>query len=425
MKRALLCLYWLPLFPLLVAATPDVPDSLSLDQAAGLTLEHNPELKAAGFEIRAAAARVRGAELAPAYNTTLELEDFGGSGIASGTDNMVTTLSLSRVLETGDKAGLRGEVARSEAMLLQSEQNTLRLDVLAKTAKRFIAVVQAQQRLAISEESLALAQHTQQVVQRRVKAGRVADAELRRADISLARKHLQHGRSQREFDTACRKLAMLWGDTRAGFSTVQASLFELETIPRFDALERRLQHNPELVRFATLERLASTRRTLAQSKGEPDIDVSAGLRHYNTTDDLGLVVSLNIPLGSRSRASSGVEAAQLEQQREPLALEQRRLELHATLFEVYQAMQQAADAVRTLRETIIPQAELALADYESGYAAGRYSYLELTEAQRALLDARREAVDNAADYHRYRIEIDRLTGTGHLAPYPPPTGAES
>ena len=53
-------------------------------------------------------------------------------------------------------------------------------------------------------------------------------------------------------------------------------------------------------------------------------------------------------------------------------------------------------------------------DYEKGYGVGRYSFLELTEAQSALLNSRLEAVMAAANYHRYRTEIDRLTGA-HIA----------
>ena len=50
--------------------------------------------------------------------------------------------------------------------------------------------------------------------------------------------------------------------------------------------------------------------------------------------------------------------------------------------------------------------------YEKGYAAGRYSFLELTEAQQLLIDLKLEVVITASDYHRYQIEIDRLTGAG-------------
>jgi cobalt-zinc-cadmium efflux system outer membrane protein len=59
---------------------------------------------------------------------------------------------------------------------------------------------------------------------------------------------------------------------------------------------------------------------------------------------------------------------------------------------------------------MIPEAERAANDYEQGYKSGRFSLLELNETQRILLDARLEAVLTAANYHRFRIEIERLTG---------------
>ena len=62
-----------------------------------------------------------------------------------------------------------------------------------------------------------------------------------------------------------------------------------------------------------------------------------------------------------------------------------------------------------MRNKIIPQAEEALRDYEKAYAAGRYSFLELTEAQQMLIDLKMEAITAAANYHRYLVEIDRLT----------------
>jgi cobalt-zinc-cadmium efflux system outer membrane protein len=136
------------------------------------------------------------------------------------------------------------------------------------------------------------------------------------------------------------------------------------------------------------------------------------VRHFNQTDDTGLVMSLRIPFGNVSRAAPKVEEAEMTSQRKPYQLEQRRLELYATLFEVHQELKHAIEAELTYRNTIIPLAERTLNDYEKGYTAGRYSLLELNVAQRILLDSRLEHVIAAADYHRYRIEIDRLTGAG-------------
>jgi cobalt-zinc-cadmium efflux system outer membrane protein len=127
------------------------------------------------------------------------------------------------------------------------------------------------------------------------------------------------------------------------------------------------------------------------------------------------VLSFDIPLGNSSRASSQVEEAEAQRLHKPYLHKAKHLALHATLFEVYQEIMHAVNAVKVLQETIIPQATRALRDYEKGYAAGRYSFLELTEAQRTLIDSKLEAVMAAADFHRYHIEIDRLTGAGLVA----------
>ena len=80
------------------------------------------------------------------------------------------------------------------------------------------------------------------------------------------------------------------------------------------------------------------------------------------------------------------------------------------LYEIYQELQHMVTAVEVFGLQIIPAAEQALEDYENGFAVGRYSLLELTEAQRVLLDARLEYLAAASDFHRSQIEIERLTG---------------
>lgn len=389
-------------------------NTLTLDQAIINVLELSPLLKAADYESKAAAARIRIAQQSAVYRTSVEFENFGGSGINNGSDSLETTLSLSKVLELGDKARLRGELSHSKAMLLNNEQDSRRLDLLADATKRFIHIITDQERLAIAKDSFVLAEKTLKVVKRRVKAGKSHTAEQRRAGIALARRKLELEHAEHELQTSRIKLATLWGDTSFNFTTAEADLFDIENAIPFEILASQLEHNPDLLRFATEKRIASTRTELARSGRQLDIEVTGGVRHFNATDDTGFVVSLNIPLGSSSRASPGIEEAEMAGLRDPYVYEQRRLELYATLFEVHQEIKHAIDAVMTLDKTIIPQAELALKDYEKGYAAGRYSFIELTEAQRSLLDSRLESVMAASDYHRYRIEIDRLTGAGLL-----------
>jgi cobalt-zinc-cadmium efflux system outer membrane protein len=405
---------YLLLIPVSVAfATSDgSQNSLTLDQAIVNVLENNPSLRAADYEAKAAAARIRAAQLKPAFRTSIEFENFAGSGIHGGSDLLESTLSLSKVLELGDKAKLRGDVAHNKAMILRNEQDAMRLDLLADTTRRFLQIVTEQERLVIAQDSLELAERTYDYIELRVNAGKLPNVELERARIVLAKKKLELERASYTLTTSRLKLATLWGETQIKFSTADANLFGIEQAEPFETLVQLLERNPDLVRFATENRLAETRIQLARSRNKADMEIAGGVRHFNLTDDTGLVVSLNIPLGNRSRAAPRVDEAEMQRLRNPYDLEQRRLELYATLFEVHYELKHAIEAESTYRKTIIPLAESTLKDYEKGYAAGRYSLLELNVAQRILLDSRLEHVIAAADYHRYRIEIDRLTGAG-------------
>jgi outer membrane protein, heavy metal efflux system len=399
------------------AAYSKTVNKLTLDQAIINVLESSPMLKAADYEAKAAAARIRTAKQSPQYRGSIELENFAGSGLHSGTDLLETTLSLSKVLELGDKSKLRGDLSYNKAMLLRNEQDSKRLDLLAETTKRFIEVITDQQRLVNANDSIDIAIRTKQVVEKRVKAGKSPNAELRRAKIALARSELKLEHAKHKLDSARLKLATLWGEMPRGesqisFSTAVANLFEIQQAEPFESLVTLLERNPDLVRFATEKRLAQSRTLLTRSSGQSDMEITGGLRHFNFTGDTALVMSLNIPFGSSSRARSNIEESEIMALRDPLVFEQQYLSLYATLFELHQEIKHAIDAVTALRKTIIPQAEQALKDYEKGYAAGRYSFLELTEAQKLLLDLKLELVIAASDYHRYQIEIDRLTGAG-------------
>ncbi len=373
-------------------------------------LENNPVLKANDYEAQAAAARIRHARQSTPVKLNVEMENLVGSGRYNGFDSVETTMSLVKVLESGNKPVLRGRIAEQKASLLGSEQDVKRLDLLSRATRRFIHVAVDQERLEIATNKVDLIKRTMEIVAKRINAGRSPVAEKHRAAIELARAEIELEHAEHELVTSRLKLATMWGATTSDGLSVEAPLFELAKIDSFENLQTLLQQNPDLVRFATRQRLAEARLNLSKSRKRPDLELAGGIRYLSGTDDAAFVLSASIPLGSQSRAIPGIEEANLMALREPELYEQRRLALYGRLFEIYQELLHAQTAFDTLQQRIIPQAERLLRDYEKGYQAGRYSLLELTVAQQTLLDARLEVVIAAENYHRNRIEIERLTG---------------
>lgn len=383
---------------------------LTLQQTLARVLEHNPRLAVHGHEIQAAAARLRQAQQTTPFEARVELENLAGSGNYSGIDQLETTLSLAKILEPKNSRSSRDALTQQQGHLLRNEQDGQRLDLLAKATEQFIHVVEDQHRLRIAKEHLVLVQHTHEIVSQRVAAGKSHLAEQRRLAIELARAEIELEHTEHELRISRLKLATYWGASQIDFTAAQAELFALPAVAPLEQLETLLANNPDLVRFASEERIAQARLRLAQSRQTASLGLSGGIRHFNDANDAALVMSLSMPLGARARAQAEIAEMQYLSQREPLRYEQQRLALYSSLHELYQELQHARTAYETLSQRIIPEAQQAAADYEQGYKTGRFSLLELNEAQRTLLDARLETVLTAANYHRLTIDIERLTG---------------
>ena len=63
-----------------------------------------------------------------------------------------------------------------------------------------------------------------------------------------------------------------------------------------------------------------------------------------------------------------------------------------------------------IEDVLIPKSEEALSLARAGYAEARFSYLELLDAARTLLEVRRRRITVAASHHKLATELERLIG---------------
>lgn len=388
---------------------------ITLDQVIVNLLERSPQIGINDVESRAAAARLRRSQQTTPYELKLDLENFAGTGDTRGIDRLETTISLIKTLEPRNAVTARGDLAETEVTLLHNKQDSQRLDLLAESTGRFIHLVVDQHRLQIAEQQLKLADQTHRLVKQRVDAGRNHIAESRRTEIELSRAEIDREHAEHELAVSRLRLAITWGETHPQFGKAEAPLFVLPPLASFARLETLLANNPELIRFATEARVAQARLVVARSRSKPKLAFAAGVRYLNDPDDAALVFSMAIPLGTAARAGPEIDEMQSLAEREPLRQEQKRLALYSSLYEIHQELLHSRTAFEALTERIIPLAEQTARDYRQGYEQGRFSLLELNEAQKTLLSARLEQLVVAENYHRFRIEIERLTGT-YLGP---------
>jgi cobalt-zinc-cadmium efflux system outer membrane protein len=392
--------------------------TLTISRAIEAALAGNPELAVSAFDLKAADARITQAGLRLNPELSAEVENFAGTDSVHGIDSLETTLTLSQVIELGDKRANRTNVATVDRELFGVERQAQQLDVLAEVVSRFITVVAIQEEVALTQRATALAQDILTAISERVRAARSPEAEQSRATIALTRARIEQEQAASELRGARRSLAALWGSNAPAFTEAGAQLFQLTPSAPFEALTERLRRNPDFLRFATEARLRQAQLRLAQAQARSDVNVSLGLRRFEATDDVGLVAGVSVPIRRFNRNQGAVREAAVRVEQVGAETQAALIAAESTLFGLYEELLSARSRSEALRGEAVPQAQAALSQTRDGYERGRFSYLELAAAQEELLDLERASIEAATEYHRLQAEIERLTGESITSPIP-------
>jgi len=383
---------------------------LTLAQAIDHALTRNPELRASAFRQTKAQAGMAQAQLRPAPELALELENFAGSGDTHDTNSLESTLSFTQILELGDKRSARVELAAIEIDLAAFEQRARELDILAEVTRRFLAAASAAERLGLAKESQTLAQETLDAVTRRVAAARSPLADESRARIAATSARLDVQQAESMWRTRRYALAASWGETEPQFTTVRADLFSFEADPGFPVLMARIARNPAFLRFANEIRLRDAQLRLAQIQNRPDLALTLGIRYLHQSGDAALVAGFAMPLNSRKRSDISQGALRAELAQAQAEQEAASVLARTTLFGLYEEMSSARRRAEALRAEALPLARTALEQTQAGYDRGRFAFSELAAARQELLTLHSAAIESATSCHELRTEIQRLTG---------------
>jgi len=371
---------------------------------------NQPALAGFLFDLTVQEARVSEAGLRAPLQGEVLVEDAFGTGDRRALSAAQTTLSLSHVVELGGKRESRLALAGVAGEQLRTAQSALQLDVMAEVARRFLVVLNWQARSVVADDGVAIAQRTRDAVTQRVNAARAPAAEAIRAEVNLVEAELDVEDAEHELETARRFLAAAMGDAEVTFGRAAGSLTDLPPAIPLPTLLAKLERSPDFLHFADEARRRDAELRLAETRRRPDIRAMVGVRRYEQGDDVALIGGVTIPFSSASRAQAQIDIARAQRGRLDSERAAAFLKAQALLFDQYQALEHARHEFGLVRDQIIPRLEMALSQTEYAYQQGRYSYLEWTSAQQALLEARLRLVNVATDFHTFRTEIERLTG---------------
>lgn len=408
--RVCLTIFIAAFIPAVVQAeTSQQTTSLSLSRAMQQTLEQHPALQVFPLREQKLDGQKKTANLRPAYIVGADIENLAGTGELSGVKSLETSLTLSSVLELGDKRQSRVDLVEQQTEVVRVERQIKALDLLGEVTRRYVLTLNSQERVQLAEVGLELAQTTLTEVKKRVNSAVAPKADMWRAEAAVEQAKLTLSAERRQLETHKMLLVNLWGSYQPDFKSVSGSLYELDSAVPFDTLFEQVQQNPKIEFFATETRVRDAQVRLARTEQVADLTWSVGIRRDEGLDATAFVAGVSIPLFSRQRAEGNIEAALAARNEITYQRQDLLLQLHSQLYRAYLGREQAVESIDKLQQAIIPKLMESLKQTRSGYQRGLYSYLDLLTVRENMLQARRDVIEAATAAHQFQAEIEQLT----------------
>jgi cobalt-zinc-cadmium efflux system outer membrane protein len=385
------------------AQTPTQP-SLSLQDALERAMVDAPAMQAADQARLGAEAGVRQADRAPNPTLDVTAENLLGSGLYSGIDRSETTFALSQRLEWGEDRKARTSLAAADITIARASGDIRRQDLLYEVELAYLAVQKADADLVVALERAEVARDIVATVQRRVEAARDPLMAGAKAQTVLADAEIGVENARRISEGTKMRLASFWdGDT--AFS-VDMAAYSVAVMPSLSAG----LGSPELALAQAEAIKAAAVVSVERARAEQDPTISGSFRYFQETGEVALVVGFSIPLVFSDHNDGAIARAHAETSRLRFEGEALRRNIEREANTARSQMEIARAEVEAIDAKLLPSAEQALAYAREGYNAGGFSYLDVLDAQRLIVQARLQRNSALHAFHNARVALARLTG---------------
>jgi outer membrane protein len=389
-----------------------VPDTLSLDSYVQLALQNNPQLKITAAQVLSGKASYSSAQsgLFPQVALKGQATQGNASYTDATNDQYSVGVSGSQLLYDFGKTGsqIRQAVYSLASTRASDLSSRLSVTVTAKTA--YFNFLLAQKVLTVARESLKQSEQHLKDAQTQFEIGKQAKYAVIKAEVDVANAKVNLIKAGNGV-----KSAMVGLETVAGVPLPPAIRFidslamgEVE-IPLDQALSRADSLRPDL--HGATAKVEAARSLVAASRAAflPDINASAGYSYQKKgtsdwKDNWSIGASLTQPVFQGGAIKAGLRQSEATLAQAEAALEQARQNARA---EVSQAIIDKQDAQERITAAVkfIEGAELGLSLSQERFRAGAATFIEVTDAEVALVNAH---ITHAQALYDYRVAHAKL-----------------
>lgn len=385
------------------APVAQAPSTLGLEDLIRLSLEQNPGLRQSAFEIDVAQGRAVQAGLYP--NPTLGLvgEEIGPNG------GIHTLPQVSQEIVTAGKLRLARSVAQREVDQAHLALMRQRYVLLTTVRQGYFEVLAIQRRVEVLNDLIGLARQSHETARKLLEAKELAELDVLQFEVELDRLRADLEAARREQAAAWGRLAASMGVPQLPLTRLKGSLEATPPAYKFDeARAYMLEVHPE-VRSA---QVGVTRAQLAlrreQAQAIPNVTLTAGYtRNFNDRENQA-TYQVGIPLPVFNRNQGNIFSAQAEIGRASQEVSRVQNDLISRLWGAYGQYAAAWQRAERYRTDILPKARRAYQLSLNAFQGGRFDYLRVLQAQRAVREADLESIRAQADAWRAASEMAGL-----------------
>lgn len=375
--------------------------------------EHNAELRALRFESEAADSRIvpAGALADPMFQ--IELRDIPRQNVNVLPARVGSTkYTISQALPWWGKRELRRQVAEAEAGGVRARLAERRAELHARLKTAYAQHYSARQATAINLSVQGIARDLERVAHGRYSNGLAPQQDVVKAQLEQTSLRAEAIRLAAEARQAQARLNAVLGRPAEAALAEPASLGQMPEAPLAadDVAARAGIANPSLRAAQAQMTAAEHGRRLARRNWYPDFNLALSpVQRGDRLDAWEAMVGINLPLQADTRRAQEREAQamlQAAQARREDALSR----LSGDLGEQVAGFNAALEQEQLLRDTLLPQAQLALRAALAGYESGKVDFATLLDAQRQIREARLAVLRAQVEQRQRLAEVERLIG---------------
>ncbi len=391
---------------------PSPPTSTSLPDLIRQALERNPEIAAVRKQQEAATQRIAQARSLDDPTLSVQWWNAPESFNLGRAEN--TIIGLSQKFPFPGKLALKEGVASRSADMTEQAVRAKERDLIARVKQAYFDLFLAHKAIQIHHEQMDLLVQFVEIATAKFRVGKGSQVDVLKAQVELSSLHQQLPVLEQRRDTAQAKLNELMDrDPHFPLAPPHApreARFDRDLVDLYNAA---VAARPELKAAGLAVQRNEQSHALARREYYPDINVDVQRwQNFQANNGFGAVLSINLPFAFWTKpkydaavqeAAAGVAAA--------------RADLHSlenlTRFQIRDLLAKVRaswEVALLYRTTVLPQAEQGVAAARAGYRAGKTSFLDLIEADRAWRGFQLEYHRALVDREQRLAELEQVIG---------------